>query len=83
MNKSMEEKRNKIIKYNTIIKGQEILKKEIENNLLYKKQFESIKKEIDKKLKNTIDLYINKFEKQFEEEIKIKNNELINSYINK
>jgi hypothetical protein len=83
MNKSLEEKRNKIIEYNKIIKGQENLKKLIKNNIINKKQFENIKEEFDKKIKNKIELYINKFIKKFVEEIKIKTNELIESYINK
>ena len=36
MNKSIEEKRNKIIEYNKIIKGQENLKKLIKNNIMNK-----------------------------------------------
>ena len=43
INKNLEEKRNKIIEYNKIIKGQENLKKEINNNLIFKKKYESIK----------------------------------------
>ena len=82
INKNMEEKRNKIIEYNKIIKGQELLNKEIENNLIYKNKFEYIKKELDKKINNKIYSYINQIQKEYEE-IKIKNNELIKSYINK
>ncbi len=83
MNKSLEEKRNKIIEYNKMIKGQENLKKLIKNNIINKKQFENMKEEFDKKIKNKMELYINKFIQQFVQVINIKNNELIELYLNK